>query len=92
VLTIVVVVVDGGCASERRQNLERQSSMQKLYGMEAEIAKKVEKKTEPLIEPMCKWLYEVVGEEGNPGRSYCSMACVSCVSCRVVRCVRCVRC
>lgn len=47
----------------KRQNLERQSSMQKLYGMEAEIAKKVEKKTEPLIEPMCKWLYEVVGEQ-----------------------------
>lgn len=39
--------------------------MQKLYGMEAEIAKKIEKKTEPLIEPMCKWLYEVVGEEAT---------------------------
>lgn len=49
----------------KRQNLERQSSMQKLYGMEAEIAKKIEKKTEPLIEPMCKWLYEVVGEEAT---------------------------
>lgn len=47
--------------------------MQQLYGMEAEIAKKVEKKTEPLIEPMCKWLFEVVGEKGMPMTFSCSL-------------------
>jgi hypothetical protein len=58
--------------------------MQKLYGMEAEIAKKIEKKTERLIEPMCKWIFEVLGEEGRSPSIHraCACACVSSVETR----------
>ncbi len=43
-----------------------QHSAQKLYGMDAELAERADQKMRPLIEAMCKWIFETTQLPGIP--------------------------